>query len=64
MITKSGKCAAHGHAVVVMRDVDGNVQATVGDTMIDPLPDEESTEPIMIACPSCVDLVNELRLQD
>lgn len=64
MNTKIGKCNAHGHTVVVERDDDGNVRASIGGTLIDPLPDQQSTKKTMVTCNSCVEKVNELGLPE
>ncbi|MES2758531.1 MAG: hypothetical protein V4693_14255 [Pseudomonadota bacterium] len=61
-IAKTGKCKSHGHPVVVERDVDGNIRASVGTTIVEPLPDEGQSGISIVACQSCVELVHELRL--
>lgn len=61
-VVKTGKCKAHNHPVVVERDIDGNVRASVGTTIAEPLPDEGQRDAVVVACQSCVELVHELRV--
>lgn len=61
-VVKTGECKLHNHPVVVERDIEGNVRASIGLTIAEPLPDDGQSGDVVVACQSCVELVHELRL--
>lgn len=54
-----GTCS-NGHKVIVIHHPDGEIDRwTIGTETIQPSPDMQTTEPIVIACDACVQLIRE-----
>ena len=54
----------YGHEIVIYETDLDEIQATIGTKKLEPLPDNESYEPIDIACPNCTNEVRKfLKLQ-
>jgi len=51
-----GQCT-DGHDVHVTHDLNGDVNGTIGLKVVQPLPEGQSTEPIVVACDECVKMV-------
>lgn len=57
--TLIGQCSK-GHDVYVTRDLNGDIDGgTIGADVVKPLPDGESTEPIVVACEACTKAVHD-----
>jgi len=57
-LTPVGQCAS-GHDVWVTHDLNDEINGgTIGTKTIAPLPDGQSTKPIVVACDDCLIVIN------